>query len=241
MTPRDAATTAPDVVIVDDHALLAQSLATILGDTGITTSARVPDEHACAREIVDPTPPRIVLLDLFLGARIGASITWIAELARHTRVVMLTGVSDRIRLAECLEAGAAGIIDKTQPITDVIERVRAAVEGLPLIDPYERTELLLELRRHRAAERARLARFDQLTPRERQVLAALNDGHSADQIAKRFVVSLATVRTQIRSVLLKLDVNSQLSAVALAHHARWTPDAHAGVSDRTTAAERQTI
>lgn len=65
--------------------------------------------------------------------------------------------------------------------------------------------------------------FKQLSPRERDVLLALMRGETAKQIANRHDVSLATVRSQIQSVLSKLGVRSQLEAVVLAHRTGWQP------------------
>jgi DNA-binding NarL/FixJ family response regulator len=67
--------------------------------------------------------------------------------------------------------------------------------------------------------------FHELTTREREVLGALMQGKSADTIAEESVVSVATIRTQIRSILAKLGVNSQLAAVARAQEVRWEPPA----------------
>ncbi len=75
----------------------------------------------------------------------------------------------------------------------------------------------------RRADDERLAPFRALSPREQAVLAGLLAGDSAETIAHRSYVSLATVRSQIRAVLLKLGVNSQLAAVALAREAGWEP------------------
>lgn len=66
--------------------------------------------------------------------------------------------------------------------------------------------------------------FEQLTSREKYVLARLVDGHHADAIAEEAVVSITTVRSQIRSILTKLEVTSQLEAVALARRAGWPHD-----------------
>ena len=68
-----------------------------------------------------------------------------------------------------------------------------------------------------------MAPFADLTPREASVLGGMLDGLSAEQIAERDFVSLATVRTQIQSVLRKLGVTSQLAAVAAARRAGWRP------------------
>ena len=64
-------------------------------------------------------------------------------------------------------------------------------------------------------------RFARLTHREREVLGALVDGHGVHDIAASDVVSEATVRTQVKSILAKLEVSSQLAAVGLAHRMGW--------------------
>jgi DNA-binding NarL/FixJ family response regulator len=71
-----------------------------------------------------------------------------------------------------------------------------------------------------------------LTSREQRVLAGLVDGLSAEQIAEEHFVALTTVRSQIRSILQKLGVRSQLAAVAMANRSGWTPP----VDDRAIAA-----
>lgn len=66
-----------------------------------------------------------------------------------------------------------------------------------------------------------MAPFEGLSARERDVLRQIVDGQQAAAIAKASYVSLATVRTQIRSILMKLDVTSQVAAVALARQGGW--------------------
>lgn len=78
------------------------------------------------------------------------------------------------------------------------------------------------------ADVVRLPLLDALTPREQEVLAGLAEGRSAEAIAAELVVSLATVRSHIRAVLQKLEVNSQVAAVALAWRSGWAAQAVAG-------------
>ena len=170
------------------------------------------------------TEPDVILLDLDVGGPLGTSLSLIGPLHdRGAHVVMLTGITDRVQLAECVEAGAIGVISKSEPFERLIEAVREAVELGSLLSPNQRHALMAELRQQRADERRRMAAFERLSPREAQVLGALMDGRSAEQIAATWVVSIATVRSQIRSMLTKLGVNSQLSAVALARKSGWEP------------------
>jgi DNA-binding NarL/FixJ family response regulator len=85
----------------------------------------------------------------------------------------------------------------------------------------ERDELLEEWRRVRRDHDSVRHRLDRLTHREREVLGELVEGHGVHDIASTDVVSEATVRTQVKSILAKLEVSSQLAAVGLAHRVGW--------------------
>jgi DNA-binding NarL/FixJ family response regulator len=120
-----------------------------------------------------------------------------------------------------VEAGASGILRKTAGFTEFIDGVHRALAGEDMLGLGERLALLGELQAWRRADQDRLAPFTALTPREQAVLARLVLGESAETIAAGCSVSLYTVRSQIKSVLFKLGVSSQLSAVALARRASW--------------------
>jgi two-component system, NarL family, nitrate/nitrite response regulator NarL len=212
------------VLIVEDHALLAQSVVLALRAEGFEVEMAGALTGDAIVEAAQEHKPDVVLLDLDIGGELGTSLAIIPPLQETgARVVMVTGVTDRARLAACVEAGAIGLISKADPFDVLIEAVKEAVELGTLLSPGQRDDLLAELRRQRATDRERLKAFEQLTRREAQVLAALMDGYSAEQIANQWVVSMATVRSQIRSLLMKLGVNSQLSAVAMARKAGWEP------------------
>ena len=212
------------VLIVEDHVLLADGLAVSLRREGIVTE--VVDGSTCEgiMEAAWRLRPDVVLLDLVLGDEVGLSIPLIAHL-RETgaRVLMLTGVTDPALLGSCVEAGAAGLVSKSESFDTVLDKLSRAVRRQTTLHASERERMLGSLRTRRAEERARVAPFERLTGRERVVLGALMDGASAEEIAKASFVSMATVRSQIRSILEKLGVHSQVAAVALAHRARWEP------------------
>jgi two-component system, NarL family, nitrate/nitrite response regulator NarL len=99
--------------------------------------------------------------------------------------------------------------------------VLSAARGGTLLAPAERERLLDQLRSHRASRQHVLAPFQSLTPREQQVLRALSVGLTVPRIAESWVVSEATVRSQVHAVLRKLAVKSQLEAVAAALRVGW--------------------
>lgn len=211
------------VLLVEDHALLAQSLRLALLAEGFDTRVVDPMQPDLAARLLELTPAT-VLLDLDLGA-FGPADALIAPLTAHeARVVVLTGETDRARWGECLLAGALAVLAKSQPLEILIEAVRAVRAGRPVMDERDRIASLRASAHRRAADAARLAPFARLTPREAQVLTAVVAGESVAAIATRSQVSVTTVRTQIRAILAKLGVGSQLQAVALARRAGWPDD-----------------
>lgn len=225
--PEPRAQAAGTIVIVDDHGLLAQSLSFALQAQGFAVERCDELTADGILTTIADADAEVVLLDLDVGGALGSTLPLIPGIAAQgVQVVMLTGVADRVRHAACIEAGAVGIITKTEPFDELVAAVRHVAAGGSLLTAAERDAYLADLRRRRAADEALLRDFATLTPREAQVLDALMDGRSAEQIAAEAVVSITTVRSQIHSLLRKLGVNSQLSAVALARKAGWAlPDA----------------
>jgi DNA-binding NarL/FixJ family response regulator len=212
------------VLIVEDHGLLAESLLLALRAEGLDAERVAPVTIDGILSEARRLSPTVVLLDLDLGGEIGSSVGLIPPLQElGAQVVMVTGITDPARLAECLEAGATGLIDKTTSFDQLVDSVREVAELGTIVSPTRREALLAELRRQRRDDQRRREPFERLTPREREVFAALMDGKPAEVIATESFVSLATVRSQIRTILLKLGVNSQLAAVALVRRNGWTP------------------
>ena len=205
-------------VVVDDHRLLAQSIAISLRQEGVAcTVAPLTDPVSLVAGIVAERPD-VVLLDLDLGPGVGDGCALVAPLAAAgCRVLLVTATTDPVRLAAALGAGAVGVLDKTEPIEVLLEAATAAARGERVIDDVRERSLLRDARHRQDA----LACFGRLTARETAVLRALGRGENVATIAATCSVSEATVRSQVRGVLTKLGAGSQLEAVALAHRAGW--------------------
>ena len=211
----------PHVMLVDDHRLLVDTLQMSLSQAGFKVSVAPCgsfDEILAEAAAVRPT---LVVLDLDLeGAGYGYDLIGpLRELG--AQVLVLTGTTDRIELARCLEAGALGLASKAQGFGGVLDQIQRAAAGEMVTPITERTQLLTDLSAHRRAEERRKAPFEALSAKEREVLRGIVEGQQAAAIAKASYVSLATVRTQIRSILMKLEVTSQVAAVALARQGGW--------------------
>lgn len=209
-------------LIVDDHGVLADGLAMALAAEGLPAEVHVPTSPEGVLQAVEERRPHLVLLDLDLGLERGSGVDLVAPLrALGPRVLVLTGSTDRLLHARCLEAGAAGVASKGDPFDQLLDAIRRAARGEGAMGRRRREELVDELRRARAARIERMAPFERLTPKEASVLLALAEGRSADEIARSSYVSLPTVRTQIRGILVKLGVSSQLAAVGMAIERGW--------------------
>jgi DNA-binding NarL/FixJ family response regulator len=210
------------VAIVDDHRLLADSLALALEGHGV--KATIPDLgglEALAEELIEARPD-LVLLDLDLGPAGDGSDLVRPLVEADLRVLMVTAALDVEQTARAVEQGAVGVIRKDGPFAELIEGVLAAAQGHEVMAPRDRVHLLDAATASREGRMAALAPFGRLTERECQVLRDLTEGHTVADIARRSVVSEATVRSQVRAILVKLGVRSQLEAVVAARRAGWS-------------------
>lgn len=211
----------PRVLVVDDHRLVGDGLQTVLRLSGFDVTLSGCASAAAIVEEARAHEAELVLLDLELGPA-GDGRELIRPLvALGARVLVITGQTDLAELAECLDAGAAGVVGKAEGFAVVLDKVQRLLAGEPVTPVGDRARFQNELAQRRIAQQVKTAPFEALTPRERDVLAMIVDGYPAAEIARCSFVSLATVRTQIRSVLLKLGVNSQLAAAAMARNAGW--------------------
>jgi DNA-binding NarL/FixJ family response regulator len=215
------------ILIIEDHTLFAESLELALSiERYDARRLPVPELGSSQRNVLSAAlrlKPQIVLLDLDLG-HMGDGVRLIGPLAQSgVQVLVITGTPDRGRRGECLHRGARAVLSKGQPLNEILAAVRRVSEGRPVMSIAEREELLTAWREERAETEGLRERLERLTPREREVLGDLIEGHSVTDIARTSVVSVATVRTQVKSILAKLEVSSQLAAVGLAHTVGWSP------------------
>jgi two-component system, NarL family, nitrate/nitrite response regulator NarL len=213
------------ILLVEAHHLAGETLQAALAGHGFDVALSACTSGAKILEEAQAYRPSVVVLELELaGAGSGrALIRPLVDLGGA--VVVLTEITDRLELALCLEAGAVGVVSHAESFASASDKFRRAANGETVTPLGDRARYQTELDAHRRTGRRRLAPFESLSPRERDVLAKIVDGRSAADIARRSYVSVPTIRTQIRSILLKLDVQSQMAAAAMARQAGWSPPA----------------
>jgi DNA-binding NarL/FixJ family response regulator len=223
--PRPTAFPTTNVLIIDDHDLVAMSLALCLRSEGLHAQRHAARSRDGILTAVATLVPGVVLLDLDLGRGPDGTVidgtTLVAHLCRNGwRVIVLSATTDEPRIGQALDAGALACVSKTAPLPILITAIRRAAQGIEVMRPERRQYFVAQYRQQQEQARAVERRLGRLTDRERAVLDRLARGQRAQLIAEEFGVSLATTRTQIRAVLHKLRVTCQLEAVALLNEHR---------------------
>jgi two-component system, NarL family, nitrate/nitrite response regulator NarL len=215
------------IACIDDHLLLANELAETLKRTGdyIVVLEGLPAETAegIAEEIVR-SQPDAVILDLDLNGVDGVDVLGLikAELAA-VRVLILTGSEDPAHVSRAIGAGAAGVVNKAVPISQVVAGIKAALSGRPVLGGHK-PELTNGARSDRFDPKRHICSY--LTPREREVLARVAAGQATTAIARDLSITVSTTRSHVQSILRKLGVHSKLAAAALAVQAGIVSGTH---------------
>jgi DNA-binding NarL/FixJ family response regulator len=207
------------LLICDDHRVLTDALAIVVGlDAGLELVAPSVQDPQSAIDLCAKFLPDVVLMDVDLkSAMSGIDATRaIKENSPATKVIIMTAHDDDRLLVDAVEAGASGFLSKDDAAEAVLAAVKSAAEGEVLIDPGTLARLLPQVAREREQQRDALALLDDLTDREREILALLAQGMRNDDIATKLYISPQTVQTHVRNILGKLRVHSKLEAVAFA-------------------------
>jgi DNA-binding NarL/FixJ family response regulator len=215
------------VLLVDDDPLVRAGLRMILSSAQDLDVVGEAGDGAEAVDAVRAHRPDVVLMDIRMPRTDGLTGTAsITRLPHPPRVVVLTtfGLDDYVFRA--IEAGASGFLLKDTPPHDLIAAVRAVADGDAMLSPSVTRTLIGHVAA--AAESGRrtaaLARLEQLTEREREVLAAVGRGLPNAEIGRELFLSEATVKTHVSRLLLKLGCANRVQVAIVAHDAGLLDD-----------------
>lgn len=206
------------VAVLSDLRLLEETVAAALAGAGhqvLHLSWPDRDEHAAGPDVAPVPPPEVLVI--VCEAAGAASVEAVRRVVAQydSRCLVVAGVRSGPLWGGYFDAGASAVVPAAISVDELLEAVETLARGDEVTGIFERQVLLrrwFAAQAEREVDRARIAR---LTPREHEVLVLLHRGFTTAMIAERLDVSPTTVRSQIRAILRKLGVQSQLAAVAV--------------------------
>ncbi|MFI1585347.1 response regulator [Embleya sp. NPDC020630] len=200
------------VVVADDQAAVREPLAAVLAlseDIDVVAAAEDGDQVLAAAAT---GPVDVVLMDLRMPRTDGIEATRrLTDEHPEVAVVVLTTFADDDSILAALSAGARGYLTKNAGRRDIVRAIRAAAAGQSVLDREVQDRLLATVRTRAATPSHNLP--DDITPREREVLALIGQGLPNRAIAEKLFISEATVKTHINNLFAKAGIRDRADAV----------------------------
>lgn len=207
------------VLIADDQGMVRTGLRSLLEaepDVEVIGEA-TNGEDAVATAL--RTRPDVVLMDIRMPTMNGLEATrQLVTASSDSRILLLSTYDLDEYVFEALRAGAHGFILKDATAEDLVQAVRVIAQGDSMLSPGI-TRRVVETFAKKEPSRAEVEKLHHLTTREREVLELVASGLTNAEIAKQLVVSEATAKTHVSSILSKLHLRDRVQAVILAYEA----------------------
>lgn len=206
-----------NILVVDDHPLFRQG---VLNSLAMDPEFKVVAETDSGQEalaLARKLLPDVVLLDISMPGWNGiVTAEKIAMACPATVIVMLTGSDDKDKLLAALKAGARAYVLKGVSAKELASVIRSAVAGEVYVSPSIAAEMLVSLTQGKAPDP-----LQELTDREREILALIGTGLTNREIGERIFLSEKTIKHYVTNILQKLQVRSRVEAALVANsHAR---------------------
>ena len=207
------------VVLVDDHVMLRNGLAILIGNLGYTVLFECSNGKELQRKIESQNLPDIVLMDINMPEMDGIEATkQLKQLFPTIKILMLTMHSEPRFIKECLEVGAKGYVLKNISKDDLIKAVETVYQDKSYLDT-ETQEKLISSMSNTDEEDTR--NYDelaaQITQRELEILQLIALGLTSQDIATKLFISKNTVETHRKNMLAKLNVNNTAGLLKIAY------------------------
>ena len=208
------------VIVADDHPLFRAGVAEELGkDPGIEIIALAANGGEAVR-LAQEKMPDVVLLDIAMPGKDGISAASSISLAcPSTKIIMLTVSEHEDDLMAAFKAGAKGYVLKGVSGRELARVIRSVVDGEIFVSQALASRLLMEMSEPKSSDP-----FEELTPREMEILQLLAEGLSNREIGQRLHLAEKTVKHYMTNLLEKLEVGSRVQAALMAQKRKLKQD-----------------
>jgi DNA-binding NarL/FixJ family response regulator len=210
------------VVVVDDQALVRSGFVVLLRSAPDIEVVGEAGDGAEALDVVTRERPDVVLMDVRMPELDGVEATrriGVDPRLEDTRVLILTTFDLDEYVFAALRAGASGFLLKDTLPDELLAAVRVVAGGETLLSPGITRRVVEEFLRRPATGTGTVDGLDELTDREREVLAAVARGLSNAEIAESLYISPATAKTHVSRLLTKLHARDRAQLVVAAYEA----------------------
>ena len=204
------------VLVIDDHTLFREGLEGLLTRRDIDVIASVGDGETGIR-LAQELMPDIVLLDMRMPEINGLGVlSKLQELGLKMPISMLTTSTEERDLVEALRSGAKGYLLKDMEPDSLVVALRDIKQGKTVVAPTLAPVLAKVVQGNVPNMEDEKTPFEDLTPRETEILGLLAEGQSNKVIARNLGISDGTVKLHVKAILRKLNVHSRVEAAVLA-------------------------
>jgi DNA-binding NarL/FixJ family response regulator len=207
------------VVLADDHHLVRRGIRALLEQADDMCVVGEAEDGQEAVELVERLIPDVLIIDIAMPRLNGIQATGrVRELGLATQVVILSMHSRSTLVRQALRNGARGYLLKRSVTEELLLAVRSASRGEPYLSPEISGIIVDDFLTH-PVDADQASSFDQLTPREREVLQLIAEGYTNQGMAQLLNVSIKTVERHRANLMAKLDVHdvAGLTRIALEH------------------------
>jgi DNA-binding NarL/FixJ family response regulator len=206
------------VLVVDDQALLRTAFSSLIdAEDDLNVVGEAADGHQ-AVELAASLAPDVVVMDVRMPVMDGIEAARQITAGRAaTRVLILTTFDLDEYVFEALRAGASGFALKSRPLEELLAAIRTVAAGDALLAPSVTRRLIAHFTEGDPPPRRTPRGLEELTEREREVLALVARGLSNAELAETLHVSLPTAKTHVSRILTKLGARDRTQLVILAY------------------------